>query len=317
MVVVVHPAQEVAARGGPPRRALHVWGYRPMIATMLPPDNHVHTEWSWDAAHGSMEASCARAVELGLGTIAFTEHMDWTRWVIAPEHKAAMQRDAFRVGPDDRFNPPTLDTDGYQACIQDCRSRYPGLRILSGVELGEPHWFGDQCAALLATGGYDRVLGSLHSLRIEDRPWIVDDLYSPYAPGDLEPDGIMRAYLAEALRMIESSHHFAVLAHIDYPVRAWPAHAGPFAPTDYEEEYRSVLEALARSGRALEVNTTVPLRAEIVRWWYEVGGDAISFGSDAHRPSQLARHFPEVSAMVEGVGFRPGRDAHDFWRRQR
>ncbi len=95
-----------------------------MIATMLPPDNHIHTEWSWDAAHGSMEASCARAVELGLGTIAFTEHMDLTRWVIAPEHKASMKRNAFRVGPDNRFNPPPLDTDGYQACIQECRRRY-------------------------------------------------------------------------------------------------------------------------------------------------------------------------------------------------
>jgi len=288
-----------------------------MIATMLPPDNHIHTEWSWDAAHGSMEASCARAVELGLGTIAFTEHMDLTRWVIAPEHKASMKRNAFRVGPDNRSNPPPLDTDGYQACIQECRRRYPGLRILSGVELGEPHWFGDQSAALLAGGAYERVLGSLHSLKIGDEPWIIDDLYSPYAPVDLEPDGIMRAYLAEALRMIESSDLFAVLAHIDYQVRAWPAEAGPFEPTDYEEEYRGVLDALARSGRALEVNTTVSLRIEIVRWWYEVGGDAVSFGSDAHRPSQLARHFLEVSAMVESVGFRPGRDAHDFWHRRR
>ncbi|MDQ3708607.1 MAG: PHP domain-containing protein [Actinomycetota bacterium] len=287
-----------------------------MIATMLPPDNHVHTEWSWDAAHGSMEASCARAVELGLGTIAFTEHMDLTRWVITPGCKGATQREALRVGPDNRFNPPPLDTNGYQASIQACRDRYPGLRILSGVELGEPHWFGDQCAALLAGGAYDRALGSLHSLQIEGEPWIIDDLYSPYAPADLEPDGIMRAYLAEALRMIQSSDLFAVLAHIDYPVRAWPAEAGPFEPADYEEEYRGVLDALARSGRALEVNTTVPLRVEIVRWWYEVGGDAVSFGSDAHRPSQLARNFLEVSAMVEGVGFRPGRDAHDFWRRR-
>ncbi|MDQ3642544.1 MAG: PHP domain-containing protein, partial [Actinomycetota bacterium] len=216
---------------------------------MLPPDNHVHTEWSWDAAHGSMEASCARAVELGLGTIAFTEHMDLTRWVITPGCKGATQREALRVGPDNRFNPPPLDTNGYQASIQACRDRYPGLRILSGVELGEPHWFGDQCAALLAGGAYDRALGSLHSLQIEGEPWIIDDLYSPYAPADLEPDGIMRAYLAEALRMIQSSDLFAVLAHIDYPVRAWPAEAGPFEPADYEEEYRGVLDALARSGR--------------------------------------------------------------------
>ena len=39
-------------------------------APMLPPDNHVHTEWSWDAYAGSMEQSCARALELGLPSIA-------------------------------------------------------------------------------------------------------------------------------------------------------------------------------------------------------------------------------------------------------
>lgn len=37
---------------------------------MLPPDGHIHSEWSWDAVVGSMEQSCARAVELGLPSIA-------------------------------------------------------------------------------------------------------------------------------------------------------------------------------------------------------------------------------------------------------
>jgi hypothetical protein len=30
-----------------------------------PPDGHVHTEWSWDTTVGSMEQTCARAVDLG------------------------------------------------------------------------------------------------------------------------------------------------------------------------------------------------------------------------------------------------------------
>ena len=52
---------------------------------VLPADNHVHTEWSWEAPGGSMQKSCARAVELGVPSIAFTEHGDLTPWVIAPE----------------------------------------------------------------------------------------------------------------------------------------------------------------------------------------------------------------------------------------
>ena len=42
----------------------------------LPADSHVHSEWSWDAARGSMAGACARAVELGLPAVAFTDHAD-------------------------------------------------------------------------------------------------------------------------------------------------------------------------------------------------------------------------------------------------
>ena len=115
--------------------------------------------------------------------------------------------------------------------------------------------------------------------------------------------------------MIEASDMFAVLAHVDYPVREWPAAAGPYDPGAFEEEYREVLRALAGTSRALEVNTTVPLHPRIVRWWHEAGGDAIAFGSDAHDPGALARGFSDVAAMVEAHGFRPGRDPHDIWMR--
>jgi histidinol-phosphatase (PHP family) len=288
----------------------------PIIESMLPPDNHVHTQWSWDADAGSMEASCARAVELGLPSIAFTDHMEFTRWVIAPEGRGVLHRDAGKVGPDRQFDAPPLDVDGYLECLQRCRDRFPGLRILSGVEFGEPHWHPKELRALLDAGAWQRVLGSLHSLELPEGPWIVDELYEDYAPGGLDPDGVMRAYLAEAERMVESSDPFQVLAHLDYPVRRRPASARPFEPADFEEEFRGVLRALARSGRALEVNTVVPLRPEIVRWWHEAGGEAVSFGSDAHAPVAVARDFAASAAMVEAQGFVPGRDHHDFWRRR-
>ena len=65
----------------------------------LPPDNHVHTEFSWDASNGSMHASCARAVELGLPSVAFTEHVDMAAWAIHDERTAADPRIA--AGLDD------------------------------------------------------------------------------------------------------------------------------------------------------------------------------------------------------------------------
>jgi histidinol-phosphatase (PHP family) len=277
---------------------------------VLPTDGHVHTEWSWDAAGGSMERSCARAVELGLTSIAFTEHADHTRWVIDPELRARLlPAEAARVGPDGRFNPPPLAVEDYLACVDRCRDAYPGLHILTGLEMGEPHWHVDQVSALIGAGGLDRLLGSVHTLEL-DGPRMIDHLI-----GRLDLPDLMRGYLAEALRLAGSTAPFEVLAHIDYPLRKWPAGADRFDVTDYEPEYRAVLEALAGSGRALEVSTVVPLPAAIVRWWYEAGGDTLTFGSDAHEPSTVARDFAHATAMAEAAGFHPGRRRHDPWRR--
>jgi histidinol-phosphatase (PHP family) len=202
-----------------------------------------------------------------------------------------------------------LAVAAYLACVQHCRELYPGLRILSGTELGEPHWHAEAVQAVLAAGTFDRVLGSVHSLDAGGvRP--VDFLFDR-----AEPASLIRAYLGEVLRLVDSAAPFEVLAHIDYPVRHWPARAGRFDPVVFEDEYRTVLAALAGSGRTLELNARVPVPAVIVRWWHEAGGDAVVFGSDAHRPEAVARRFTELAAIAEAAGFRPGRHPHDFWRR--
>ena len=66
----------------------------------LPADQHVHTEWSWDARDGAMERTCARAVRIGLPAIAFTEHADYTPWVFPPVEPGTHPYLERYVGPD-------------------------------------------------------------------------------------------------------------------------------------------------------------------------------------------------------------------------
>ncbi|AMO62627.1 histidinol-phosphatase [Mycolicibacterium phlei] len=276
----------------------------------LPTDSHVHSEWSWDAPSGSMLGSCARAVELGLPAIAFTEHVDHTVWTPTAEE---LENNDYPPGIADggAIVPPAFDTVGYLAALQECRDRYPQLRILSGLELGEPHWHSASVREVLAAGPFDRVLGSLHCLA--DRG------------GFAEPDGlfehrdpfeVIRSYLAEVAELVCSSEPFEILAHIDYPVRDWPASAGPFDPVVFEEEFRHALRCTAESGRALEINTVVPLNSHILRWWHEEGGQSVSFGSDAHEPEAVARGFARVADFAQAHGFRPGPDPFALWTRQ-
>jgi histidinol-phosphatase (PHP family) len=125
----------------------------------------------------------------------------------------------------------------------------------------------------------------------------------------------MRRYLAEVVALVEGSGAFEILAHLDYPRRHWPAGAGPYAESDFEQEYRAVLRALASSGRVLEVNTFSPMASvTLLRWWREEGGTAVSFGSDAHVASRIGDKFRQAVEIAEAAGFGRGRDPADFWR---
>jgi histidinol-phosphatase (PHP family) len=274
---------------------------------MLPSDNHVHTRWSWDTADTStMEATCRRAVELGIPAVAFTEHVDFTEW-------GDDDASAHGLTVADRPRVTPLDIDGYLADVERCRDMFPGLRILSGIEAGEPHWFSGSVAAVLAAGQFDRVLGSLHGIPVAGRlEGISRRLFADHDPYEL-----VSRYFADMVTLIERSDVFTVLAHCDYPRRYWPAdRAGAYRETDFEEHYRTVFAALAGTGRALEINTKSPLSSvDLVRWWWQEGGDAVSFGSDAHQPAHVGNRFELAVDVVEAAGFRSGRDPFDFWRR--
>ncbi|WP_433831474.1 PHP domain-containing protein [Actinoplanes sp. CA-015351] len=273
----------------------------------LPADSHVHSEFSWDAPRGAMEKTCARAAELGLPVIAFTEHLDHTAWPAPTDGPYANLSEV--AGPDGLVTPPPFDVDGYLATVERCRDQFPTLRILTGLELGEPHWHADAIAKVLAAGPFERVIGSLHCL--------------PHNGGYAEPFGIypdrpaaevVREYLLEIPNVVAGSDVFEILTHIDYPIRHWP---GPetFDPRDFEEEFRHALRATAQAGRALEINTRLGFDRLIVTWWHEEGGDAVSFGSDAHYPEAVAHGLREAADMAEACGFRPGASPFELWGR--
>lgn len=252
-----------------------------------------------------MVRSCEQALAAGLPAVAFTDHLDFTvstdADLIAAEH----------IDPRPYARMRLLDVPGYLASVQECRERFPDLRILTGAEIGEAHMWAASARATAARAGFDRILGSLHAIPFDGKLTAADDLFRRMPVND-----VMRLYYAEMLRLVEGSDIFQVLAHHDFPRRMWPRAAPPYDERTFEPEIRAVLRALAASGRVLEVNTKSPLAsAELLGWWREAGGTAVSFGSDAHQPCRVGDRFKLAVDVVEAVGFRAGRDRFDFWRR--
>ena len=96
-----------------------------------PPDNHVHTRYSWDTPGTStMQRACERAVAEGLPAIAFTEHLDFTVWL--DEDRATAD------GLIDRHpaQQTPIDVEAYLAELEECRDRFPELRIWSAEASG-------------------------------------------------------------------------------------------------------------------------------------------------------------------------------------
>jgi histidinol-phosphatase (PHP family) len=242
-----------------------------------------------------MERSCERAIELGLPAIAFTEHAEWTI-VHEGQH--------------------SVDIAGYFNAVERCRAKFKGLRILTGVELGEPHWYPQETAALLAAGPLDQVHGSIHCIRMGGR--VLDASQFRERPG-IDFHEAVTEYFRETLAMVESGQPFETLAHLDYPKRYWLDGLAPYREEDYEAEIRAILQAAARTGRVLEVNTTrgrtLCPDITVVRWWREVGGQAVQYGSDAHQPDKVAEGFKLATQMVEAAGFKPAPDPMALWRR--
>ncbi len=284
---------------------------------VLPADTHVHSEFSWDTggpqsptAAGTMRRSCARAVRIGLPAIIFTEHLDMSGWRAAPEDFDEHERHL--IDQEGLMQPPPLDIVGYLDAIERCRHEFPDLRILTGVEFGQPHLDHQAANTVVDLADLDRVNGSLHTL--------------PYAGHRSEPVTMFRevsdpaeviwAYLSEVPAMVDGGD-FDVFTHIDYAARYWPTEEhGPFDHLPFEEGFRQAMRAIASSGRPLEMNTGRPLRPWIPQWWAEEGGQAVSFGSDDHTTTGLAANFHETTALMDHFGFHPGSRPEDFWTRQ-
>jgi len=249
---------------------------------MYLPDYHVHTRASVDSQMG-MAAACEAALRLGMSEIAFTEHSDF--------------------GPADTlgyFHPAE-----YMAEIERCRACYgQQLIIRAGVEMDEPHLFARQAQAVLAAGEFDFVLGSAHYADGMQAAWKVEFFEQPLRQA-------CAAYFRQIVRLAAEGD-FDILAHIDQVKRDARKFGKTYdGPAPYADMLRAALRSIIERGKGIEINTS-PLRRgqpepcpsmEILRWYRELGGEILTFGSDAHTAQDIGANFDVALDMARSTGF--------------
>ena len=244
-------------------------------------DYHVHSYYS-DDSNTSMERQIKRACELGLDEICFTDHVD------------------YGVRFDD------IDYPRYFAEIDGLREKYAGkIVVRSGLECGVQTHTIPEYESLYETysGDIDFILLSIHQ---------ADNLCfwnQEYQAGKSQ-DEYNRGYYEELLRVVCAYQDYSVLAHMDLMTRY--DMAGPYPFARVKDIIAEILTEVINNGKGIEINTsswrygladTQPSR-EILRLYYDLGGEIITLGSDSHSPEYIYDHMSEAREILRGIGFK-------------
>ncbi len=252
-------------------------------------DTHTHTRFSFDgASHATHDAMCRRALEIGLSTLAFTDHCD-----INGEVEGIY--DAYRA--DEAFS-----------AMMAAKETYKGrLHILCGIELGNAHQYPREAAAVLAAHPYEFVIGSLHNLRdVPDFCMLKYEMMTDHHIARL----FDRA-LDETIEMVSTTEGLTTVGHITYMHRYLTLAQKKFDFKPHYEKIEHLYRILIERKIALELNVSTLWKGlgvsmptmELLRFYRDCGGQLLTVGSDAHAPENLGGAIRKGYALLGTVGF--------------
>ncbi len=253
-----------------------------MIKNYYAIDYQVHSFRSHDGK-ASITDQCARAVDIGLDEIGFTEHKDF-----------------------DPFDPLAdyFNYDDYMEEIAAARNRFgERLKVRAGIEIDYQIWFEDKIAEYLDSHPFDFVLGSVHYVHRKM-------LMTPEYNRNRSAKTAYADYFS-AVRDSAASGLFDIVAHLEYANRRGLAAWGPYDANAYRNELESLFALMVAKDMPLEINTaglhqglgiSYPTAATVALY-AECGGRRISIGSDGHHPDQLAHAYVEAVeiALANGI----------------
>ena len=257
-------------------------------------DNHTHSYFSADSRMSITDA-VKTAYQKGLRGICLTDHLDFD----APE---GVTEFTFEVPAQQEAIDREVEYLGVN--VQD--GPYGDFQLLKGVEIGLQDISMPRIRKILSDYRFDTVIASLHLIDGHD-PYF-GDYYKPY-----DYRQAYGHYLEEFARMIRVMPDFDILGHYDYIARYPDYKETTIFYSEFSDALDSILTFLAQNGRTMEINTKTyqlyrgrrpELDIEVLRRFRALGGEALSFGSDAHDITRLGDRMDWCREMALAAGFR-------------
>lgn len=252
-------------------------------------DYHLHSSFSGDSTT-PMEEMIQKGIDLGLSSMCFTEHMDMDYVYLKPEEEGIFE----------------LNTDSYLYQLIQMKEKYADrIQIQFGVELGvQPH-LRRELAVYAKSFDFDFIIASTHLCNRKD----------PYYPEFYEgrtDEEAYREYFSFTLENLKAFSNFDVYGHLDYVVRYGKTKDENYCYDRYQDILDKILETLIEKEKGLELNTGA-IRyglkdlnpcTDILKHYRKLGGEIITIGSDAHKPSNIAEGFDRAAQILSDCGFR-------------
>ena len=260
-----------------------------MKQAMVLTDYHIHTEFSDDST-APIEEMVRAEIEMGMTHICFTDHVE----DCCHDDPVSYEVDEFS-----KVRGRYLET------ASELREKYKGvLDIRTGIELGGANHDIKCAEKILALGGLDFVIGSVHNLRRER------DFLAIRYKSEKECREMVRKYLLENIEMAETGL-CDVLGHLGFANKFMFDQGFDVKLTDFPDELKFLLERLVEKGIGIEVNTSGLRRKirdsapdlEVVKLYKELGGEIITVGSDAHREEHAGYGIDYGFEILRQAGF--------------
>lgn len=264
-------------------------------------DCHTHTGFSPDGA-GTVEQLCARAAKIQLSVLTVTEHVEMNRFFTQP-HYNVTPRNEWEV-----FDHAAVLEQSLEAVsVRKTEAAQQGVTLLCGMEMGQPNSDFGLSESVGKDERLDFIIASLHELL--DQP---DFFCLDYQKESL--DRLLELYFRQLYDICRWGK-FDVLGHLTYPLRYIEGEAGLSVDLmPFEEIIRACFRCLIDQGKGIELNTsglrqkygmTFPT-PELLKIYREMGGEILTFGSDAHCDTDLGKGIAQGIQIAKAVGFTSG-----------
>ncbi|MEG1645993.1 MAG: histidinol-phosphatase HisJ family protein [Clostridia bacterium] len=248
-------------------------------------DCHCHAKNSHDGKY-PIKKFVAEAEKLGLSYLAITEHYD---------------RD-YQFGKLERFCKQ-LNLQKYKKNFDKAKSATQNIHLAFGVELGYNKLAINEYIEAINKYHFDVIVNSIHTIDG------IEAYFGDVFKGKTQEE-VYNKYLDLLIESVNAPYHFDIVGHIGYITRYAPYPQKTLNQPQYLQKIDQLLQLIIKKDKTIEINTHMKngelkfLPEEfILRRYKQLGGENITFSSDAHNPHDICKNYNLVCDVAKEIGF--------------